>query len=82
MKFLAFLVYGGPDQLMPLTSGLAAIFAFLLIFWNKVLFLAGRILNAVRPGKKTMGESANRADAPTITESRSPDSDVKAGQHS
>ena len=26
------LLYGGPDQLMPLTSGLAAVFAFLLIF--------------------------------------------------
>jgi len=53
MKFglLAFL-YGGPDQLMPLTSGLAAVFAFLLIFWNKVLVALGRIVNLFK-GKQT-----------------------------
>jgi hypothetical protein len=37
-------LYGGPDQLMPITSGLTAIFAILLIFWNKVLAMAGRLL--------------------------------------
>jgi hypothetical protein len=30
-------LYAGPDQLMPLTSGLAAIFAFILMFWGKLL---------------------------------------------
>jgi len=40
--------YGGPDQLMPLTSGLAAILAVLLMFWNKVLVTFGKVLNAVR----------------------------------
>ena len=38
-----FILYGGPDQLMPLTSGLAAAFAFLLIFWNKVMIMVGKI---------------------------------------
>jgi len=38
-----FFLYGGPDQLMPLTSGLAAAFAFLLIFWNKVMITVGKI---------------------------------------
>ncbi len=38
-----FILYGGPDQLMPLTSGLAAAFAFLLIFWNKVMVAIGKI---------------------------------------
>jgi hypothetical protein len=38
-----FILYGGPDQLMPLTSGLAAAFAFLLIFWNKVMVTIGKI---------------------------------------
>ena len=37
------ILYGGPDQLMPLTSGLAAAFAFLLIFWNKVMVTIGKI---------------------------------------
>ena len=39
------LLYGGPDQLMPLTSGLAAVFAFLLIFWNKTLFFFCKVLD-------------------------------------
>jgi len=49
MKFsLLFALYGGPDQLMPLTSGLTAIFAFLLIFWNKVTGAVGKLLNSFR----------------------------------
>ncbi len=63
------LLYGGPDQLMPLTSGLAAVFAFLLIFWNKVLVALGKLLNlfkahkpsesADRPGSQSSGISEN-----------------------
>jgi len=45
---LCFWLYGGPDQLMPLTSGLAAVFAFLLIFWNKTLGFLARIWNCFR----------------------------------
>jgi hypothetical protein len=45
------LLYGGPDQLMPLTSGLAAVFAFLLIFWNKVLVALGKLLNLFKAHK-------------------------------
>ena len=30
-------LYAGPDQIMPITSSLAAIFAFILMFWGKVL---------------------------------------------
>ena len=49
MKFsFLFALYGGPDQLMPLTSGLTAIFAFLLIFWNKVMGAVGKVLNLFR----------------------------------
>ena len=71
MKLLAFLLYGGPDQLMPLTSGLTAIFAFLLIFWNKVLFLTGRMLNILRRRKKPAHGSADQAEsAPTMPETR------------
>jgi hypothetical protein len=29
--------YGGPDQVMTVTSGIASIVGFLLIFWNKVV---------------------------------------------
>jgi hypothetical protein len=46
-------LYGGPDQLMPITSGLTAIFAFLLIFWNKVLVAAGKFLNLFRASSQS-----------------------------
>ena len=48
---LILIFYGGPDQLMPITSGLTAIFAFLLIFWNKVLGIVGKFLNMFRAQK-------------------------------
>ena len=48
MHFNLFALYGGPDQIMPLTSGLAAILAFLLMFWNKVLVTVGKVLNVFK----------------------------------
>ena len=35
IDLLAF--YAGPDQVMTVTSGLASIVGFLLLFWNKVV---------------------------------------------
>ena len=46
--YALFALYGGPDQLMPITSGLTAIFAFVLIFWNKVLVAIGKFLKLFR----------------------------------
>ena len=46
-------LYGGPDQLMPITSGLTAIFAFVLIFWNKVLVAVGKFLKLFRASTST-----------------------------
>ncbi len=69
MKMITMLaLYGGPDQLMPITSGLTAIFAFLLIFWNKVLVTVGKFLNLFRRssqsgttlGNEPLGQSEGR----------------------
>jgi hypothetical protein len=62
MRAMAMLFYGGPDQLMPLTSGLAAIFAFLLVFWNKVLFVFCKMLDFLRRSKKAaaMGSAESK----------------------
>jgi hypothetical protein len=30
-------LYAGPDQVMTVTSGIASVVGFLLIFWNKVV---------------------------------------------
>lgn len=53
-----FILYGGPDQLMPLTSGLAAAFAFLLIFWNKVMIMVGKIGRLFRRSDRSKNELA------------------------
>ena len=52
-------LYGGPDQLMPITSALTAIFAVLLIFWNKVLVAAGNFLNLFRPSSSVSTPAAH-----------------------
>lgn len=54
--------YGGPDQLMPLTSGLAAVFAFLLIFWNKVLVFFGKVARLFRGRAPHEPEQAGTSD--------------------
>ncbi len=44
-------LYGGPDQVMGLASGIAAILGVLLMFWNKVLVTLGKIANKFRPSE-------------------------------
>jgi hypothetical protein len=40
--------YGGPDQIMTVTSGLASLLGILLIFWNKVVGLLFRVVQVFR----------------------------------
>jgi hypothetical protein len=61
--------YGGPDQLMPLTSGLTVVFAFLLIFWNKVLTVLGKFLNLFRRSPETAKSSSEAEQKPGAMES-------------
>ena len=37
MHFGILALYGGPDQVMTVTSGIASIIGVLLIFWHKVV---------------------------------------------
>jgi hypothetical protein len=37
MHFDLLAFYGGPDQVMTVTSGIASIVGFLLIFWHKLV---------------------------------------------
>lgn len=37
MHFDLLAFYGGPDQVMTITSGIASIVGFLLIFWHKLV---------------------------------------------
>ncbi len=52
-------LYGGPDQVMGLASGLAAALGVLLMFWNKVLVTLGKIVNRFRPSAEQADDSGN-----------------------
>ena len=54
------LLYGGPDQLMPITSGLATVLAVLLMFWNKVAGFVARVFHRNQSGRPSEADP-NRA---------------------
>ncbi len=41
-------LYGGPDQVMTVTSGLASVLGLLLLFWNKVVGIFFKIVRTFR----------------------------------
>jgi hypothetical protein len=45
LVFLAF--YGGPDQVMTVTSGVASLLGLLLMFWNKVTAAFFKIMRKI-----------------------------------
>jgi hypothetical protein len=47
---LVVMLYVGPDQLMPLTSALAAIGGAIMIFWRQVVGFAKRFVGLFRRG--------------------------------
>ena len=51
---LPVLLYIGPDVFLPLTSALAAIAGVLLMFWQRIVGLVGRIFG--RSSKRGSGE--------------------------
>ena len=36
-------LYGGPDQIMGIASGIATLVGALLVFWNKLLVACGKV---------------------------------------
>ena len=58
-------MYGGPDQVMTLTSGLASLLGLLLIFWNKVVAMVFRIVGIFRPAKSAGVEASKNAPKET-----------------
>ena len=63
VELLAF--YGGPDQVMTVTSGLASLLGLLLIFWNKVVATFFRIVRIFRPTKSAGAEVSKNAPKET-----------------
>jgi hypothetical protein len=63
VDLLAF--YGGPDQVMTVTSGLASLLGLLLIFWNKVVATFFRIVRIFRPAQSANAEVSKNAPKET-----------------
>lgn len=50
-------LYGGPDQIMGLASGLATVVGVLLMFWNKVMVTMGKVVRVFRPATEAQEQS-------------------------
>jgi hypothetical protein len=61
MHFNLIALYGGPDQVMTVTSGIASIIGVLLIFWNKLVAAVFKLFG--RSSKAT--PAATQQDPPT-----------------
>ena len=57
MRFDLLAFYGGPDQVMTVTSGLASLLGLLLLFWNKVVGLFFKVVRKF-----------SRSDTPAVVE--------------
>ncbi|HZP18555.1 MAG TPA: hypothetical protein VFB00_11345 [Terriglobales bacterium] len=60
MKLPILALYAGPDQVMVATSALAAILGFILMLWNKLIALFGRIWNRFRPAGSADAQMPDR----------------------
>ena len=49
MRFDLIAFYGGPDQVMTVTSGIASVIGVLLIFWNKLVGAVMKLFRRTSP---------------------------------
>jgi hypothetical protein len=52
MKLALLALYGGPDQIMGVASGVATIVGILLMLWNKILVTIGKAVNWINPARR------------------------------
>lgn len=60
MLFALLAFYGGPDQVMTITSGIASLVGFLLIFWHKLVSAFFRLI-----GRAPKATDAEQDSEPT-----------------
>lgn len=51
MKLALLALYGGPDQIMGVASGVATVVGLLLMLWNKILVTIGKAANWLNPSR-------------------------------
>jgi hypothetical protein len=66
MRIELLALYGGPDQVMTVTSGLASVLGLLLLFWNKVVGFFFKIVRKFRPSATPSTSDASK-DIPKRT---------------
>ena len=49
---MALFFYGGPDQIIPLQTGLAALIAVLVMFWNRLVVFFHQLFLRFKPKPK------------------------------
>jgi hypothetical protein len=69
MHFGLLALYGGPDQVMTVTSGIAGIIGVLLVFWHKVVNLFFRIIGR-KPSTVESSQQAGSAQDSSKTPSQ------------
>jgi hypothetical protein len=67
MRFALMAFYGGPDQVMTVTSGLASLLGLLLIFWNKLVATFFKIVRIFRPVNTPPATPEARKNTPNGT---------------
>ena len=67
MHFGFLALYGGPDQVMTVTSGIAGIIGVLLVFWHKVANLFFRVV-----GRKPSAQESSQRTSSAQDSSKTP----------
>jgi hypothetical protein len=67
MRFDLLALYGGPDQVMTVTSGLASLLGLLLMFWNKIVGVFFKMVRKIKGPPGPVAAEPARKDAATKT---------------
>ena len=65
MQFDLLAFYGGPDQVMTITSGIASLVGFLLIFWHKLVNAFFRLIGRAPKPTDVESDSAPTTKTPS-----------------
>jgi len=65
MRFDLLAFYGGPDQVMTITSGIASLVGFLLIFWHKLVNAFFRLIGRAPKPSEASEESDDTSNTPS-----------------
>jgi hypothetical protein len=55
------LLYGGPDQIMVVASGLATVVGAVMMVWNKICVFFGKIVDKFKPAAAAQEPAASTA---------------------